>query len=98
MRNWILRYYQFLVVLVDQFAQLNDTTNQNATAAILNGVSPNLGNMTITEILANNSAFIGNFSQWFSTVKSQIFNSQPGLQSIPPGYRAIVRWVRAHII
>eukprot|EP00347_Sterkiella_histriomuscorum_P012390 403368760 len=97
-KNWLLRYYDFLSALVVELGQLGDLTNQNQTAAILNTFDPNIANLTLSEIMALYSPFVGNFTQWYSQIRSQVVQSQPALAAIPPGYRSIVRWVRTRMI
>jgi hypothetical protein len=36
--------------------------------------------------------------QWLKTVELVTVNKAPTIEMIPPGYRAIVNWVKQHIV
>ncbi|CDW89739.1 UNKNOWN [Stylonychia lemnae] len=98
LKVWLVRYYQFLQAYFISSQQANETQQAANIQALINSFDPAIVDMTITEIAANYSMFLNNFTQWFSNISSQAVQSQPGLAAIPPGYRAIVRWVRTHMI
>ena len=57
-----------------------------------------LNNMTLTEIAQNNSGLLQSFAIWLKTLQVSAVNRAPGMSVIPPGYRAIVNWVKDRMV
>lgn len=75
LRMWIGRYQDFIVAAVQQLQQANTPEEVQAQfQALLTLFPQNITNMTLNELVANNSQMLQSLAQWIKTVQYQIVN------------------------
>lgn len=98
LQTWIMRYYDFIIAYVKRLQEIGAPEDVTAQfLSILELFPANVTNMTITELVQNNTELLQSVSTWLKTVQAQIVNRQQGLTAIEPGYRAIVKWAKDRI-
>jgi hypothetical protein len=95
---WVSRYRDFLVAFLQRVQQASGNTDIGQQILSILDLFPNLNNITINQLVQNNTELMNNFASWIKSLNAQFVARAPGMQNVKPGYRAIVAWVKNRMV